>query len=263
MEFGVGYQGKPERYAGEKTLAYVVRKERLSNSMLRLHFQSQEAVGFQAANGVDRYFKLEFPPAFGTERPRLRSYTIRFPEPEIGRFVIDFVVHGTTGLAAQWAVNSRIGDEMWFRGPGAGYYPSPEAPWHLLIGDLTALPAIAASLEALPAGSKAKAFILVDTNADRQFIDTVAEPVNGTLISWVRGKRGQNFVDAVTGWNYPDGDPHVFLHGEAGLVKTLRSFLKNDRGYSLENMSISGYWRSGATDEQWREQKADWASSLD
>ena len=37
-------------------------------------------------------------------------------------------------------------------GPGGGYTPSPGAAWHLMVGDLAAVPAIAASLLRVPAG---------------------------------------------------------------------------------------------------------------
>ena len=40
-----------------------------------------------------------------------------------------------------------------FTGPAGAYSPDPDADWHLMVGDESALPAIAASLEAVPAGA--------------------------------------------------------------------------------------------------------------
>ena len=55
-------------------------------------------------------------------------------------------------MAGPWAAAVRPGDVLVFEGPSGGYLPDPEADWHLMIGDESALPAIAASLEAVPAG---------------------------------------------------------------------------------------------------------------
>ena len=54
------------------------------------------------------------------------------------------------------------GDVLVFTGPSGGYRPDPAADWHLLVGDESALPAIAASLEALPADAKAVVRLVCD-----------------------------------------------------------------------------------------------------
>src|SRR5690606_21164117 len=87
--------------------------------------------------------------------PRLRTYTVRAWDPDALELTLDFVHHGDEGLAGPWAANARPGDELFMLGPGGGYAPDPGADWHLLAGDESALPAIAASLEALPEGARA------------------------------------------------------------------------------------------------------------
>ena len=72
------------------------------------------------------------------------------------------MVHGDAGVAGAWAAAARPGDLLVFEGPNGGYRPDPEADWHLLIGDESALPAIAASLEAVPAGHPAVVRLLCD-----------------------------------------------------------------------------------------------------
>jgi NADPH-dependent ferric siderophore reductase len=142
-------------------------------------------------------------------------------------------------------------------GPGGGYAPDPEAGWHLFVGDESALPAIAASLEALPAGAPAHVFVEVDGPEDEQETKTAGD----ARISWIhRGGRpvGERLVRAVRDLEFPGGRVHAFVHGEAGFVKELRRHLRVDRGVGLDQLSISGYWRMGVDDEAWRAVKRDW-----
>jgi NADPH-dependent ferric siderophore reductase len=69
---------------------------------------------------------------------------------------------------------------------------------------------------------------------------------------------GQLLVDAVSGLEFPSGQVHAFVHGEAGFVKELRRLLRVDLGIAREQLSISGYWRYGADDESWRAAKRQW-----
>jgi NADPH-dependent ferric siderophore reductase len=170
---------------------------------------------------------------------------------------LDFVVHGDSGIAGPWARNARPGDEVLLQGPGGGYRPDPAADWHLLVGDESALPAIAAAIEALPADAPAQVFVEVDGP-----LSEIELPVPAaTQLTWVHRDGepvGSRLVEAVSGWSFPPGQPHAFVHGEAGFVKVLRRLLVIDRAVPRDRLSISGYWRHGADDEGWRAQKKEW-----
>ena len=56
--------------------------------------------------------------------------------------------------------------------PGGAYAPDPTADWHLLVGDESALPAIGAALERVPAGVPVHALVEVDGPADEQELTT-------------------------------------------------------------------------------------------
>lgn len=151
---------------------------------------------------------------------------------------------------------------MHFLGPGGAYAPDPMAGWHLLAGDESALPAIAAAMERMPAGARVHAFIEIDGPADEQ---RVATP-DGIVPVWLhRGDRpvGAALVEAVTSLEFPSADVHAFVHGEAGFVKELRRHLRLDRGITRDRLSISGYWRQGETDEGWRAIKRDWNATVE
>jgi NADPH-dependent ferric siderophore reductase len=144
------------------------------------------------------------------------------------------------------------------RGPGGAYSPEPEADWHLLAGDESALPAITVALGRVPAGAQVAAFVEVDGPEDELELD--AE------ITWLhRGERpvGELLVQAVRDWPQPAGTGQVFVHGEAAMVRELRSYLRVECGLAVARLSISGYWRAGVDDEGWRAVKRDWNRDIE
>ncbi|MEV0231242.1 siderophore-interacting protein [Nonomuraea sp. NPDC050786] len=252
----------------------VLRTERLTRNMVRVVVGGDGLADFATSGLTDHYVKLvfpyegvEYPEPFSVKTcretmprehwPRLRTYTVRAWDPDSRELTLDFVVHGDEGLAGPWAENAVPGDVLLMLGPGGGYAPDPAADWHLLVGDESALPAIAASLEELADGAPAHVLIEVDAPEDEQKLETAAD----ARITWVyRGDRpvGERLVEAVRALEFPEGEVCAFVHGEAGFVKQLRHHLRVERGIGMERLSISGYWRAGADDEQWRAIKRDW-----
>ena len=69
---------------------------------------------------------------------------------------------------------------------------------------------------------------------------------------------GAALVDATRDLVFDAAAVDAFVHGEAGFVKQLRTLLRVDRGVAKEQLSVSGYWRAGATEDGWRDGKAEW-----
>jgi NADPH-dependent ferric siderophore reductase len=265
---------RPVRRSPKLNRARVLRTEQITPHMIRVVLGGPELAGFGAGDYTDHYVKLQFrrpgvdyPQPFDLEVirqtlprdqwPATRAYTVRDWDPAALELTIDFVYHGDEGLAGPWAAAARPGDEVLFSGPGGGYAPRAEADWHLLVGDESALPAIAASLPRLPAGVPARVLIEVAGAAEEQPLDT---PADAQIVWLHRGAApvGDALVEAVRALEFPPGTVHAFVHGEAGFVKELRRHLRVERGLPLDVLSISGYWRRGADDEGWRSSKADW-----
>lgn len=189
--------------------------------------------------------------------PVLRTYTVRRLDPEAGEMWVDFVVHGDEGLAGPWAARAQVGETVHFRGPGGAYRPDPEADHQLLVGDEAALPAILASLEALEPGQKATAFLEVDGPADEQAVVTAGDVEVFWLHRAPAGAGTTNLLDdAVRAWPWPGGRVQVFVHGESGLLKTVRPYLVKERAVERRDVSVSAYWRRGETEEGFRAWKA-------
>ncbi|MGV8978150.1 MAG: siderophore-interacting protein [Cellulomonas sp.] len=266
----------------------VVAVERISASMVRVVVGGDGMRGFAPSEHADSYVKLVFlPPSAGGSRPllgdgrvdldtitaalppgerlRRRSYTVRAFDPRTHRLTLDVVVHGAEGLAGPWADQAAPGDEVLLLGPGGGYSPDLSADHHLLVGDASALPAIAVTLERLAASAPgAQGTAVIEVHGPDDAIALTAPA--GVRIRWVHqgvGLAGLELVEAVRAAPWPAGRGHAFVHGEAGAVKELRHLLRVDRGLPRAQMSISGYWRLGADDEGWRALKRDWNRSIE
>jgi NADPH-dependent ferric siderophore reductase len=268
---------RPVRKTPQPHLGRVIRTQRLTPHMQRVVFGGDGLAGFEAGTRTDHYVKLVFP-AEGVEYPEpfsmarvreefpreqwpvTRTYTVRAWDPELRELTVDFVVHGDEGLAGPWALRARPGDTMLMLGPGGAYAPDLSADWHLLVGDESALPAIAAALESLPKGAEVRAFVEVGGPEDEQKIDTDAEVV------WLhRGTApvGSLLVSALAALEWPEGRVHAFVHGEAGFVRDLRRVLRVERQIPREDLSVSGYWRLGHTEDRWQAAKPEWNAAVE
>ena len=255
-----------------RTTALQVRHtQRLTPHMIRVVAGGDDLTAFPDTAYTDRYVKVLFPrpgvaypepfdmeairAAFPRDQwPAVRTYTVRAFDPAARELVIDFVHHGDAGLAGPWAAAARPGDPLLLLGPGGAYAPDAAADWHLLVGDDSALPAIAAALEQIPAGAPVHALVEVDGPADEQ---PLTSP--GRLdLRWCHRDpaRPEQLVDALAALTFPAGRVHAFVHGEAGLVRALRRHLLDGRGVPREDLSVSGYWRRGDDEEGFRVFKA-------
>ena len=273
-------------------IAAVRHTERLTPSMTRVVVGGDGLRGFDASAHADSYVKVLFVhpaaprPLPQAERdgggvdphrvdvdavrdslapehaPRMRSYTVRAFDAAALELTLDFVVHGDAGIAGPWAATAAPGDEILLLGPGGGYAPDPAATHHLLAGDESALPAIAVALERLPEHARGQVVVEVPGPED----ELVLAAPGGVAVLWVHqgtAPPGARLVEAVRALPWQVGDVQAFVHGEAGAVKELRRYLRLERGMQLDRLSISGYWRLGATEEGWRAAKADWNAAAE
>lgn len=272
---------RPARRTPRARHATVVRTGRVTPRMVRVVLAVDPADRPDIGAFTDHYVKLVFPPE-GVEYPRpldmeavrrdlpreqwprTRTYTVRAWDPEAGEMTLDFVHHGDEGLAGPWAAAARPGDGIDFMGPGGAYAPDPAADWHLLAGDESALPAVAAAVEALPPGAPAKVFVEVAGPEEEQKLEGAGS--GDVEVVWLhRGGRpvGEALVAAVTGMAVPEGDVQVFVHGEAGFVKELRRFVRLELGVPRERLSVSGYWRRGSDEDGWQSSKREWNAEVE
>jgi NADPH-dependent ferric siderophore reductase len=276
----------PEPRRRQTPYAVTVRRtERLSASMTRVVVGGPALSAFVASPCADSYVKVVFVhpdaprplPRTDDDRvdleavraslppehaPRIRSYTVRDFDASTLELTLDFVVHGDAGIAGPWAATASPGDEVLVMGPGGGYSPDPRAERHLLVGDASALPAIAVALEQL--APTAVGHVVVEVHDEHDEIPLTPPP--GVAVTWLHhgdDVPGSRLVEAVRALPWVAADVHAFVHGEAGAVKELRRYLRTERAMSMDRLSISGYWRLGVDDEGWRAAKREWNVAIE
>ena len=252
--------------------ATVVSAERLTPQMVRVVVGGDDLEGLEAGAFTDHYVKVQIPPPGATyaapfdaeaikeqrpreEWPRTRSYTVRAWDAQRSLLTLDFVVHGDAGVAGPWAAAARPGDVLQLTGPGGAYTPDPDAAWHLMVGDLSVLPAIGASLQRVSDGVPVHVLVELDDEADRQELTSPGD----LHVTWLRADGGDTvLLEAVSALEFPAGPVHAFVHGEASSVRAVRRHLLVEREIPREALSVSGYWKRTRTDEEWRADKAEW-----
>jgi NADPH-dependent ferric siderophore reductase len=259
--------------------AEVVRTEWLTPFMRRVVFTGPDLVCLQEMPYTDHYVKILFAPVGADYRwpfdpdalrssepaerwPVTRTYTVRAYDTVRNEMTIDFVVHGTEGLAGPWAARAQPGDQIGFFGPGGGYAPDEQADGHLLVGDEAALPAIAAALDRLGNQARAAVYVEVGGLADEQVLSSSPH----VHVTWVhRGQRpyGEALAEVLRAAGVPQGDVQAFVHGNAEMIRRMRRFLFTEVGFDRRRISMSGYWRTGQTEDGWQAGKRAFNAELE
>lgn len=262
----------------------VLRTRRLGHSFLRVTFGGESLAEFRSG-GYDQSLSLFLPVGdrehtelpstdedtwFGAwrempdeERPVMRSYTVREQRRTRDGAVevdVDFVLHGDSSPASRWAGRAVTGRRIMAIGPAVAANKSvrfqrPEGSTAVLMyADETALPAAAAILDRLPAGTPVKAFFEVPHPDDRLGLHTLAD----TDITWIVREKGaggpartERVLSELRAARLPDdGTPYAWLAGEAGTVRAVRRHLVQERSVDRRAVRFTGYWRLGASEEQ-------------
>jgi NADPH-dependent ferric siderophore reductase len=227
--------------AGTRKLHFeVATTEQVSPHMQRLELAADELDGFGYLPGQDVMLLVA---AEGT-KPVRRRYTIRRLDPDRRALTLDIVLHGD-GPGERWVRSARPRDRIEGIGPRGKISPSPEADWHLFMGDESAMPAILVMTESLPGNSEATIVLEIPDPEDEQEVAASAR----TRVSWLHRLGGRAGDPAplsaeAAEVELPPGSGHAYLLGEAKVVLRLREILAS-RGLAEDQMSPKAYWGRG------------------
>ena len=235
----------------------VLRVVDITPRMRRITLGGPQLAGFVSL-GSDDHIKLLFPqnaaeqsaldsPTFTLQgdgpKPAMRDYTPRRFDLSINELDIDFVLHGD-GPASTWAEQAKVGQHLHIGGPRGSMIVPDIFDSYLLIGDETAIPAIARRLEELPAGRKALVVIEIANAAERQALHSAAE----VEVIWVI--RGQDdLLETVQNLTPPSGSLYSFVATESKLSRQLRRVLLDTHQVNEAFLKAAGYWRAQDSQE--------------
>lgn len=246
------------RHELRQRLLSVSNTEPVTPRMLRVTLTGDDLEGFRSLSPAD-HIKLCFPepdaeqpimPTRGLKtddgpQPTIRDYSVRAFRPDALELDVDFVLHGS-GPAVTWATQAKPGRLVGVLGPRGSRVVAHDFDWYLLAGDETALPAIGRWVSELPEGARVLAVIEVAAASEEQTFESAAD----LSVQWLhRNGRAAGTTtlleDAIRGLTLPSGDGYVWLAGEAGTLKPIRRYLRNDLGLNPDRVAVDGYWKYG------------------
>ena len=235
----------------------VKRLAHVSPRLLRVTLTGDLA-DFVSASFED-HVKLFFPPqgesrpslpavteqgiAFDPDRPRpaSRDYTPRRHDRDANELDIEFVLHGE-GPAVAWARGAKVGDVLGLGGPRGSTILPEGLDWYLLLGDETALPAIARRLEEAAPDERLLVVIEVDSVEARFDIRTAAN----ASVTWVYRENGRSVLpEAVAALRLPEGNGFAWAAGEYASIRQVRQRLIDVHGLDRQRIRASSYWKQG------------------
>ena len=210
--------------------ATVRSREPLTDHLVRLVLDGLD--GFESTGVPDEWVGLVVPGQFQS-----RYYTVRSFDG--GELTLDVVVHDV-GLVTEWAMRDCVGDTVTITEPKSSFAPPADAAWLLLVGDLTAMPAMARILETHP---DLPTYVLAEVP------DDLAGYLPGhAQVTWLAPpSAGQSaLAEVVTGIDWPEGEGYFWMAGESAQMRAIRKHLMRDIGLPTSHYDVMGYWRATA-----------------
>lgn len=251
------------RHSLKMRILTVARVERIAGLLARVTFTGEDLHDFVSAS-FDDHVKLFFPadpsqpPALpevgpdgikfpeGVPRPAARDYTPRRFDTARQELDIDFVLHGD-GPASTWAEQAEAGQRLGIGGPRGSFVVPTGFDWHVLIGDETALPAIARRLEELPATAHAVVLIEVP-GADNEIPLATRARAN---VRWLhRNGTAAGYstllLEAARELTLPPGEGYTWIAAESAAAKAVREIMVAQHGVDKSRIRAASYWKRGA-----------------
>jgi NADPH-dependent ferric siderophore reductase len=210
----------------ERYDAVVTRREQVSAHLVRL---TLTVPGFASTGILDEWVGLVVPGQF-----QVRYYTVRSLDGD--EMVLDVVVHDE-GLVTEWASGDCVGDALVVTAAQGSFTPPDDAAWLLLVGDLTAMPAMARISAAADLPVRVWAEVPDDLSGYLP---------DGTDVTWLAPPaEGQSrLAEVVEGIDWPEGDGYFWMAGESAQMRAIRKHLMRERRLPNPAYDVMGYWRA-------------------
>ena len=200
--------------------AEVLSRAALSPHLVRIVLGGPGLATFASTGIADEWVALVVPGQFQSRYYTVRSWTGV-------ELTLDIVVHDE-GLVTEWAMTDCVGDVVSVSEPKGSFLPAPDAAWVVLLGDLTALPAISRILE-----SEVVA---------QAFVSSPDGPIQGYSegVTWLPGDA--DLAAFVEGFEWPAGDGYFWMAGESAQMRQIRRHVRRELGWDASRQDLMGYW---------------------
>jgi len=212
---------RAERYDG-----VVTRRERVSPHLVRL---TVSAPGLTSTGVPDEWVGLVVPGQF-----QVRYYTVCALDGD--ELVLDVVIHDV-GLVTEWASGDCVGDSPVITAAQGSFSPPSDAAWLLLVGDLTAMPAMARISRATTVPTRVWAEVPDDLSGYLP---------DGADVTWLEppAEGRSRLAEVVVGIDGPEGDGYFWMAGESAQMRAIRKHHMRDRRLPNAAYDVMGYWRA-------------------
>lgn len=225
--------------------ATVLRREQLTPHLVRLVLGGDGLADLVSTGVPDEWVGLVVPGQFQS-----RYYTVRSWDPGVRELVLDVVVH-EVGLVTEWAARDCVGEVVTVTEPKGSFAMPADAAWLLLVGDLTALPAIARIVEdvartrpGLPV--RAWAEVPDDPALLADYLPQGAE----VSFSPPPGEGASRLAEVVEDVDWPEGEGYFWMAGESSQMRAIRKHLMRVVALPSTAYDVMGYWRGGGQQRQ-------------
>ncbi|WP_289031260.1 siderophore-interacting protein [uncultured Paraglaciecola sp.] len=204
----------------------------------------------------DENDKIVWPEA--DKKPLARTYSIADFDAENHTITVDFVLHRDYGIASEFAKLAKPGDRLGFAGPGLITMVNPSAEQHLLVGDLSAMPAIAAVLNTLTLKDSVRVIIELERSVDQTLITQQYFAAREHQVTFVEQKftdkseilelvRNLQISNTKDQWS-------IALAGEHLTVVSIRKYLRQI-DFDKKSLYAVPYWRNQQNEETYHAQR--------
>ena len=144
------------------------------------------------------------------------------------------------GLVTEWAARDCVGDTVTVTEPKGSFAMPADAGWLMLVGDLTAMPAMARIAETVRRA---------DPDLGRGARRPARLPARRR-----RGRPGSSrpataqsaLAEVVEAIDWPAGDGYFWMAGESAQMRAIRKHLMRERRLPSTAYDVMGYWRGVA-----------------
>lgn len=220
----------------ETYAAQVLGREQLSAHLVRLVLGGPGLTGFRSTGVPDEWVGLVVPGQFQS-----RYYTVRSWDG--AELVLDVVVH-EVGLVTEWAARDVVGETVTITEAKSSFAMPEGAGWLLLVGDLTAMPAMARITETV-----AERVAGVPVRVWAEVTDDLAGYLpDGTDVTWLEppGDGASALAEVVEAIDWPAGEGYFWMAGESAQMRSIRKHLMRERALPGTAYDVMGYWRGVA-----------------